>query len=125
MRRLKAPYSFIKHSHALAVLCLCVVGGHAQQFPAGAQGLRILVTDSQQRALAGAACALRSSSDNATIAASAISDEHGIATFPTTLGAGNYTLRVESKGFETLTRNDVVIKDGAVTDITVSLKVGA
>src|SRR3989442_2898792 len=125
MRRLKAPYSFIKHSYALAVLCLCAVGvGHAQQSPAGAQGLRILVTDSQQRALAGAACALRSSSDNATVAASATSDEQGIATFPTTLAAGNYTLRVESQGFETLTRNDVVIKDGAVTDITVSLKVG-
>ncbi|PYS72722.1 MAG: hypothetical protein DMF73_07480 [Acidobacteria bacterium] len=125
MRRLKAPYSLIKHSYALAVLCVYVVGvGHAQQSPAGAQGLRILVTDSQQRALAGAACALRSSSDNATVAASATSDEHGIATFPTTLAAGNYTLRVESQGFETLTRNDVVIKDGAVTDITVSLKVG-
>ena len=125
LMRLKAPYSsFIKHCYALAVLCVCAVGVcNAQQSLTGASGLRVLVTDSQQRALAGAACSLRSSSDNATVAASATSDEQGIAAFPANLKPGNYTLSVESQGFETFNRNDVVIKVGAVTEITVSLKV--
>src|SRR5947208_16809016 len=98
MRRSKAPNSFIKHCYALAVLCVCAVGvGHAQQSQIGAQSLRVLVTDVQQRALPGAACSLRAASDDARVAAKATTDEQGIAAFPATLRAGNYTLRVESQ----------------------------
>jgi hypothetical protein len=128
MRRSKAPYTFIntfiKHCYALALLCVCAVGpGHAQQ--PGAPALRVLVTDTQQRALAGAVCSLRAASNNAKVAATATTDEQGIATFPAALTLGNYTLRVESQGFETLNRNDVVIKDGGITEIAVALKVAS
>jgi Carboxypeptidase regulatory-like domain/TonB-dependent Receptor Plug Domain len=124
MRRSKVPYTFIKHCYALALFCVCAVGTcYAQQ--SGASGLRVLVTDTQQRALAGAVCSLRAFSDNAKVAAAATTDEQGVAAFPAALTPGNYTLRVESQGFETLNRNGVVIKDGGITEITVSLKVAA
>ena len=126
MRRSKAIYSFIKQCFALALLCACAVGpGYAQQSQSGAPGLRVLVTDTQQRALPGAVCSLRASSNNAKVAATATTDEQGVAAFPAALTAGNYTLRVESQGFETLNRNDVVIKDGGITEIAVSLKVAS
>jgi hypothetical protein len=124
--RSKALYTFIRHCHALALLCVCAVGpGYAQQSQSRAPGLRVLVTDTQQRAIAGAVCSLRAASDKAKVAATATTDEQGIATFPATLTPGNYTLRVESQGFETLNRNDIVIKDGGITEIAIALKVAA
>src|SRR5712692_9839748 len=97
MRRSKAPYNFIKPCFALAVFCVCAVGAcYAQQSQSGALGLRVLVTDTQQRALAGAVCSLRAFSDKAKVSATATTDEQGIAVFPATLTSGNYTLRVES-----------------------------
>jgi hypothetical protein len=126
MRSSKGPFSFIWHCGALAVLCVFAVGpGYAQQSQSGVPGLRVLVTDTQQRALPGAVCSLRTAGDNAKVAATATTDEQGIAVFPATLTVGNYSLRVESQGFETLNRNDVVIRDGGITEITVTLKVGA
>ena len=108
------------------MVCVCVVSvGSAQQSQTGASSLRVLVTDTQQRALAGAVCSIRPTTDSAKVAATATTDEEGIAVFPATLTSGNYTLRVESQGFETLNRSDVIINDGAVTDITVSLKIAA
>jgi hypothetical protein len=124
MRRSKAPYTFIRHCYALALLCVCAVGpGYAQQSQSNAPGLRVLVSDTQQRSLAGAVCSLRAAGDNAKVAATATTDEQGIAAFPAALTPGKYTLRVESQGFETLNRNDVVIKDGGITEIAVALKV--
>jgi hypothetical protein len=124
MRRSKAPYTFIRHCYALALLCVCAVGpGYAQQSQSNAPGLRVLVSDTQQRSLAGAVCSLRAAGDNAKVAATATADEQGIAAFPAALTPGKYTLRVESQGFETLNRNDVVIKDGGITEIAVALKV--
>jgi len=124
MRRSKALYTFIRHCYALALLCVCAVGpGYAQQSQSNAPGLRVLVTDTQQRSLAGAVCSLRAAGDNAKVAATATTDEQGIAVFPAALTPGKYTLRVESQGFETLNRNNVVIKDGGITEIAVALKV--
>ena len=56
--------------------------------------------------------------------ATALTNEEGVATFAT-LPAAVYTLRVESNGFETFTKNDVVMKAGAATDINVSLAVAS
>src|ERR1700682_4947931 len=124
MRRSKAPNDFIKSCCSLALLWVCAVGAcYAQQSQSGASGLRVVVTDTQQRALAGALCSLQASSNNAKAAAT--TDEQGIAVFPATLAAGTYTLRVESQGFETLNQNDVVIKVGGITQLAVSLKVAA
>jgi hypothetical protein len=124
MRRSKALHTFIRHCYALALLCVCAVGpGYAQQSQSNAPGLRVLVTDTQQRSLAGAVCSLRAAGDNAKVAATATTDEQGIAAFPAALTPGKYTLRVESQGFETLNRNNVVIKDGGITEIAVALKV--
>src|SRR5207244_1674782 len=96
----------------------------AQQSQSGASGLRVLVTDSQQRTLAGAVCSLWGPGDNAKVAANATTDEQGVAAFPA-LAPGNYKLRVESHGFETHNQNDVVIRDGAATEVEVSLKVAS
>ncbi len=124
MRRPKSPNTFIWHCCALALLFVCAVG-YAQQPQSSASGLRVLVTDTQRRALPGAVCSLRATSDNAKVAATATTDEQGIAVFPATFTPGNYTLRVESQGFETLNRNDVVIQDAGITEIAVALMVAA
>src|SRR5437879_5582815 len=124
MRRFKTPFCFIKHFYALAVLCVCAVSVcNAQPSQSDASRLRVFVTDTQQRRVAGAVCAVQSGGDIANVVAIATTDEQGIASFPATLTAGNYTLRVESQGFQTFNRKDVVIKVGAVNDITVSLRV--
>jgi Carboxypeptidase regulatory-like domain/TonB-dependent Receptor Plug Domain/TonB dependent receptor-like, beta-barrel len=123
MRRLKAPFSFIWHCCVLAVLCVLTVGSGYAQSQSGASGLRVTVTDMQQHAIPGAVCSLRRSSDSAKIAASTTTNEQGIAVFPATYGT--FTLSVESPGFETLNKNDVVIKDGRITEIAVALQIGA
>jgi TonB-dependent Receptor Plug Domain/Carboxypeptidase regulatory-like domain len=125
MRRSKAPLTFIWLCCALALSVCAVVSCYAQQAQSSASGLRVLVTDTQQHAVAGADCSLRGPDDNAKLAATVTADEQGIAAFPATLTPGTYTLRVESQGFETLNRNDVVIKDAGITEIAVSLKIAA
>src|SRR5439155_5064328 len=125
MFRSKAPASFIKYFYTLALICVCAVVAGAQQSQSGASGLRLLVTDIQQRALAGAVCSLRGPGDNPRVAANATTDEQGIAAFPATLAPGKYKLRVEGHGFETYNQNDVVIRDGAVTELEVSLMIAS
>ncbi|PYS41883.1 MAG: hypothetical protein DMF71_10415, partial [Acidobacteria bacterium] len=125
MFRSKAPASFIKYFYTLALICVCAVVAGAQQSQSGASGLRLLVTDIQQRALAGAFCSLRGPGDNPRVAANATTDEQGIAAFPATLAPGKYKLRVEGHGFETYNQNDVVIRDGAVTELEVSLMIAS
>ena len=61
----------------------------------------------------------------AYVAATASTDEQGVGKFSATLIPGNYALRVESPGFETFNRNDLVVKDGEITEIAVSLKIAA
>ena len=126
MRSSKVPHSFIKDCCTLALLWACAVSnGFAQQAQNGGLGLRVLVTDAQQRAVAGAVCSLSPAGNNAKVAATASTDEQGVGKFSATLVPGNYTLRVESPGFETFSRNDLVVKDGEITEIAVSLKIAA
>src|ERR1700716_3009484 len=126
MLRSQAPHFFTKHCWILAILWACVASNaFAQQPQTGGLGLRVLVTDAQQRAVAGAVCSLSPANNNAKVAATASTDEQGIAKFPATLTPGNYRLRVESPGFEAFNRNDLVVKDGETTEIAVSLKVAA
>ena len=54
MRRFKTPFCFIKHFYALAVLCVCAVSVcNAQPSQSDASRLRVFVTDTQQRRVAG------------------------------------------------------------------------
>src|SRR6266436_6298904 len=124
MPRPMSPSRFIKHCSVLALFCVFVVGGGFAQPRAGSAGLRVLVTDAQQREVAGAVCSLSPANNNAKASITASTDELGVAKFPDTLIPGNYTLRVESPGFETFNRTDVVVKGSGVTDISVSLMVG-
>src|ERR1700682_3714465 len=126
MRRSMFPHSFTRNSCTLALWWACALSTvFAQPSQNAGLGVRVLVTDEQQRAVAGAVCSLRPANNNAKVAATASTDEQGVAKFPTPLTPGNYTLRVESPGFETFNRNDVVVKDGGITEIAVSLKVEA
>ncbi|MEA2175564.1 MAG: hypothetical protein QOD00_3156 [Blastocatellia bacterium] len=89
--------------------------------------LRVTVTDTQQLPMPGARCSLSDSlanSINTKPLAPAITDERGIAAF-INIAPGPYTLRVESEGFDVLTRNDVVITAGKTNDIAVTLAVAA
>src|SRR2546421_7802491 len=101
MRSAKLPHALIRRC-GLALLCLCAatvcVG---QQTQSSTPSLRVLVTDAQQRALPGAVCALLAADDAAKAAATATTDEQGVAVFPAALTPASYTLRVESAGFET------------------------
>jgi hypothetical protein len=125
MRRSKTPYSLAKRCSALAMLWACVLSPvFAQQPQTGGLGVRVLVTDAQQRGVAGAVCSL-SPANNAKAAATGSTDEQGVAKFPATVIPGKYTLRVESPGFETFKQTEFVVKDGETTEIAVSLKVAA
>ncbi|HEY0545504.1 MAG TPA: carboxypeptidase regulatory-like domain-containing protein [Pyrinomonadaceae bacterium] len=94
-----------------------------------AGNLHILVTDAQQHALPGAECELLSATSNGAstkpqVLSSAKTDEQGIAAF-TNLAPGSYALRVVSKGFETLTREGVLIVAGQTSEVSVSLNIEA
>jgi hypothetical protein len=120
-----SPSRFIKYCSVLALYCLLVVGGGFAQTRNESAGLRVLVTDSQQRPVGGAVCSLIRTNNNATVTVTASTDERGVAKFPSTLISGYYTLRVESAGFETFNRNEFVVKDGETTEVAVSLKIAA
>jgi Carboxypeptidase regulatory-like domain/TonB-dependent Receptor Plug Domain len=126
MRRSKTPYSLAKCCFTLAILWACVLSPvFAQQSQNGGIGVRVLVADSQQRPVAGAVCSLIPTNNNAKVTVTASTDERGVAKFPATLIPGNYTLRVESPGFETFNQNELVVKDGETTEVAVSLKIAA
>jgi len=89
-----------------------------------AGALRVTVTDSQERSLSGASCSVLRAPDPAKIVATAVTNHEGVATF-TEVPAGEYVLRVESTGFETLTKGRVVIKGSEVAEVKVVLAVAA
>jgi hypothetical protein len=93
-----------------------------QQSGLSITGLRVTVTDARQHSLNGATCLLLLPNESATILATATTDEQGVAVF-TAIAPGAYILRVESKGFEAFMKSDVVVKDGALTDIRAVLTV--
>src|SRR6267143_1679430 len=86
--------------------------------------LRVTVTDPQQRALRGATCSLLRANAPGKVVATATTDDQGFTTFISIL-PGSYTLRVAGKGFETFTKDDVVVKDGAATDVSVGLAIAS
>ena len=94
--------------------------GH--QPDSSAASLRVTVTDTEQHSLTGATCSLLRPNEAAQVVATATTDEKGVATF-TAVAPGVYILRVESRGFETFTKSDIVIKDDALTDLKAVLAV--
>lgn len=95
--------------------------------PPSADSLRVTVTDAQQRPLPNAECVLLDAAvTDADVKAHALAttttDEQGVATF-TNVAPGTYTLRVESKGFETLTRTGVVVAAGQTNELALTLAV--
>jgi hypothetical protein len=126
MRRSKAPKSSIERYCVLAMVwAFTVSAAFAQQSSDEAAGLRVIVSDTQQRTVAGAVCSLRSESDNAGVVATAMTDEKGVAKFSAMLRAGNYALFVESPGFETFNRHNVIVKEGEGTEVSISLLIAA
>ena len=114
-------------SKCAATLFLCVlfsVSAFAQQTEINSAGLRVSVTDSQQNAVVGALVSLERAVGKAK-AATVQTDRQGEAVFAQNLSAGMYVLRVEQSGFETFVKNDVVLIDGAMTELKVVLNVGA
>jgi hypothetical protein len=95
-----------------------------QQSRLSTTGLRVTVTDVQQHSLSGATCSLLLPNESATVVATTTTDEQGIAAF-TAIALGAYILQVESKGFEAFRKSDVVVKDGALTEIRAVLAVAS
>src|SRR3989440_5934144 len=125
-KKILSPRSFQSSRSTLFLFCLLVVlficaPVCAQQTSTNPTALRVTVTDAQLRALPNATCQLFSSVS--ALVATATTDERGVADVESAIPAATYTLRVESKGFETLTKETVVIKEGALTEIAVSLSV--
>jgi len=89
-----------------------------------AGGLRVTVTDAQGHLLPGASCSLMRASDATKIVATAVTNSHGVATF-TDVAAGEYVLRVESTGFETFTKDQVILKGSEVSEMKAVLAVAA
>ena len=87
-------------------------------------GLRITVTDAQGHLLSGASCSLLRSTEATRIVATAITDNEGVATF-NEAPAGEYVLRIESTGFETFTKDAVVIKGNEISEMKVTLVVAS
>jgi hypothetical protein len=111
----------------LFLLGLALDGSAAQRIPAPSSPagmLLVTVTDAQQQSLRGAICSLLRTNEPKTVVATATTDDRGVAVFASA-PPGSYVLRVASKGFETLAREDVVVKDGATADINVVLSVAS
>src|SRR5215510_13510041 len=87
-------------------------------------GLRITVTDAQGRLLSGVRCSLLRSTEPTKIVATAVTSNEGVATF-NEAPAGGYVLRVEGTGFETFTKDGVVIKGNEVSKMKVTLVVAS
>jgi hypothetical protein len=109
----------------LALLFACAPARAQKALPPPPAGLRVVVQDEQQRAVTGATCLLFHAAAPEASVAAATTDGQGVAAFPPSLPPGAYTLRVEGKGFGTVSRGDVVVREGALTEVVVSLKVAA
>lgn len=120
---------WLSRSYIVMALCFLLSSAANAQEPPRAGSLRVAVTDEQQRPLPNTACALLSETATNAVSktspvATATADEQGVATF-TDVAGGSYVLRVEGKGFETLTRKDVVISAGRINEIAVTLAVAS
>jgi len=92
--------------------------------PSPAGSLRVTVIDAEQHLLRGAICSLLGESEPRAIIATAVTDDQGVAVFAS-IAPGSYVLRVAGKGFETFTKDKVIVKDGTASDINVVLAVAS
>ena len=92
--------------------------------PSPAGSLRVTVIDAEQHSLRGAICSLLGENEPKAIIATAVTDDQGVAVFGS-LPPGSYVLRVASKGFEAFIQDNLVIKDGADSNINVVLTVAS
>ena len=125
-KKIPFPRSLQSSSYYVSLFCLLVffcAPIRAQQVSSNRTALRVTVTYAEQRVLPGATCQLLNSIS--AVAAMATTNERGVAEFAATIPAATYTLRVESQGFETFTKETVIIKEGALTEIAVSLSVAS
>src|SRR5258707_6922825 len=97
---------------------------HVQKDQASAGGLRITVTDAQGHLVSGVSCSLLLASEPRKIVATAVTNSGGVAAF-TQVPDGEYVLRIESKGFETFTKDRIVINGSEVSEMKVVLVVAA
>ncbi len=110
----------------LAILCVArAAPARGQQDGARLGTLKLLVLDPQGHGVAGASCSLFRSTDDKTAVVKVVTDDQGITTVSVKLPAANYTLRVESRGFEVLVKPDIVVKVDALTEVEVHLSVAA
>src|ERR1700682_5513157 len=123
---LHVPPAFVAKWCAFVMLCVCAVASARGQQPQSSLmvNLRVVAVDAQERPVVGATCSLFRTGVPAAVVASAITDEQGRATFQK-ISPGTYTLRVQAKGFETLTRDDVAIKDDEPSEIRSFLSVAS
>ena len=92
--------------------------------PSPADFLRVTVIDAEQHLLRGALCTLLRANEPGVVVATSTTDDQGVAVFAS-IPPGSYVLRVAGKGFETFTKDIVVVKDDASSDIKVALTVAS
>ncbi len=117
----------IKKGCALVALCLLSIApsSHGQQLQSDTStSLRVIVTDAEQHSVTSATCSLLRPGAPPAVVASATTDEQGVAVFQK-ITPGVYALRVQSKGFDTFTRKDLVIRDSQAAEINVVLVVAS
>ncbi len=112
---------------------VAVTAAHARPLPGRLEGkrpqssgasLRIVVIDAEKRPISGATCSLIKKDDPSHVVVNAVTNEEGLAVFPA-IPPGIYTLKVESKGFDPLDKNDVVVRENGLTEEQVTLAVAS
>ncbi|MGI9037026.1 MAG: carboxypeptidase-like regulatory domain-containing protein [Pyrinomonadaceae bacterium] len=122
--KVKTKIQVSKFGAALVLFVFFSTSAFAQQPQINSAGLRVTVVDSQQNAVVGALVSLVRAADNLK-AATVSSDKQGVAVFAQNLSPGTYNLHIEQNGFETFVKRDVVLIDGAMTELKAVLNVGA
>lgn len=107
----------------VAFFFCAVVVMSGQQLPK-IPSLHVTVVDAQKRPVPDALCSLLRSDNAALITATAKTDEQGVAVF-SSVAEGNYILRVEHQGFDTINKSDVVLKDSSPANTVVTLTVAS
>ena len=94
-----------------------ILGGRFQEqrSQSGGASLRIAVIDDEKRSISGATCSLIKKDAPSNVVVTAVTNEEGLAVFPA-ISPGIYTLKVNSKGFEPLVKNDVVVRENRLTE---------
>ena len=118
--------AFVARWCACIMLSVCAVASvHGQQPHSNViVSVRVVVMDAQGRPIADATCSLLHTAAPGVVAPSAMTDDQGAAVFQN-IAPGVYTLRIEAKGFETLIRNDLVVRNDEPSEIKSVLSVAS